>query len=126
MKKKEKIKELEAELYESRMRVNQLLDEREHLLREASVYESFALSGCGLPGVLLSVSRVLTFGRKKYPDNDWQEMSSRTHVDAALRHIGRSSDLGADEESDELHYAHAIARLMMAAAVELGGEYESD
>lgn len=115
-----KKKELKSALYSAQMRTNQLLEEREYLLEEVSRYEPFARAGGALMEALRDTARVLAFGQKKYPKNDWQEMSSRCHVDAALRHLGRASDLGIDDESGSLHYYHAITRLLMAAAVELG------
>jgi hypothetical protein len=62
------------------------------------------------PSALLAISRVLTFGAKKYSPDNWKHVvgAKERYLDAMLRHIlAYNSGEILDQESGENHLAHA-------------------
>lgn len=71
------------------------------------------------PHVLLNVARVLTHGEGKYAHAHWETIQPSDHFAAAQRHLNAwHRGIQDDEDSGFPHLAHAIARLMFAAALE--------
>ena len=66
------------------------------------------------PKAEMALARVLTFGAIKYAPNNWRkvENASDRYMAAAMRHMNshRQGELR-DEESGELHLAHALTCL---------------
>ncbi len=67
---------------------------------------------------LIEISKLGTFGLKKYPNNDWQKTTNGINrfSDALMRHqLTEMSGIKSDEESNFLHATHiawnALARL---------------
>lgn len=67
------------------------------------------------PNTLKEVADVLTFGSKKYSDDNWKKVSepNKRYYSAAIRHIEawRNDEL-IDSESGHSHLAHAICCLV--------------
>jgi hypothetical protein len=55
-----------------------------------------------------SVDRILLYGNEKHGDAD---ASAQENVEHALAHLAQEGD---DEETGEPHWAHAVARLILA------------
>lgn len=65
--------------------------------------------------VLEPVVRVLTFGAKKYGDNNWQDLPAfeSRYTAAFLRHFAAwQNGEKIDQESEQAHIAHAICNLI--------------
>lgn len=88
-------------------------------MKEGKKYDSHKLMYHLIPfRELDSVVRVLTFGMKKYGEDDWKKFVSRDdnekrYISACLRHISRySQGKTNDDETGEHHLAHAICCLL--------------
>ena len=67
------------------------------------------------PYAMMRLASVLDGGAKKYGENNWRGIGSRSHINHALRHIY----MHLDGDTTECHLDHAFCRLMMAVAVEV-------
>jgi len=77
---------------------------------------------------IIEVSKVFTFGAKKYDSHNWRKgfIWSRVY-DAVLRHVfAWVSGENKDPESGLSHLAHAIAGLMMLITFEKTGTGNDD
>lgn len=76
----------------------------------------------GFSNAIHEVSKVGTFGSKKYTDNGWKDVPDgfARYTDAMLRHFLAESKEDIDKESNLLHAAHlawnALARLELLLA----------
>ncbi len=61
------------------------------------------------------VVEVMTFGAKKYTDDNWKRVpaAESRYFDAAVRHIEESRREAADPETGKSHLAHAVCCLLM-------------
>jgi hypothetical protein len=68
------------------------------------------------PRALRAVAEAMTYGREKYPTNDFRKVEDgyERYDDAARRHMN-AADCGelVDPESELLHLAHAASNLLM-------------
>lgn len=74
------------------------------------------------PDSLLEVVKVLTFGARKYGDDNWKIVPSakQRYTDAAMRHIEAwRSGTKLDEESGYHHLAHAMCCLLFLLWIDL-------
>ena len=64
---------------------------------------------------LAEVSKVLTFGAKKYAAHNWKKVEPERYLDAALRHLGDYLE-GEDDDSESglSHLAHAGCCVLFA------------
>ena len=68
------------------------------------------------PSALLLIGEVLTYGARKYGDNNWRqvEKGQSRYLAATLRHLmAHMSGHPIDEESELSHLAHAATSLLM-------------
>lgn len=75
--------------------------------------------------VLEEVVKVLTYGARKYGDDNWREVGDgpRRYYDAAMRHImAYRQGHWTDDESGLPHLAHAVASLLFIMALEREGQ----
>lgn len=72
---------------------------------------------------LREVARVVEYGYKSHPSDDWKDAPSDAHVSAALRHI--LSINGEIDESGLDHLAHAACRILYALEVKLAARENS-
>lgn len=72
---------------------------------------------------LSEVTSVFTYGAKKYGDRNWEKGIARNRLFAAcMRHLVaylENPEWPVDEESGELHLAHAAANLLMCLHLDL-------
>ena len=62
---------------------------------------------------------VLTYGAKKYGDENWRNVKARRYYAAAMRHISAwRRGQWQDEESGLPHLAHAMCSIMFISALE--------
>jgi len=69
-------------------------------------------------GITNEVFRVLNFGDRKHPGENWKKQSVITHLWHAIGHIFHYLFIGKkDKETQCSHLAHAVCRLMFAMGV---------
>lgn len=74
---------------------------------------------------LEDVVKVLTYGARKYGDDNWREVEDgpRRYYDAAMRHVvAHRQGIRLDDESGLPHLAHAVASLLFIMALEREGQ----
>lgn len=74
---------------------------------------------------LEEVVKVLTYGARKYGDDNWREVEDgpRRYYDAAMRHLmAYRQGHWTDDESGLPHLAHAMASLLFIMALEREGQ----
>lgn len=73
------------------------------------------------PSAILAIGEVMTYGARKYGENNWQGVEAKRYYAAALRHLmaWRRGE-GQDRESGIPHLKHALCNL--AFLVEMGEE----
>jgi len=74
------------------------------------------------PKAILEVARVLTFGAKKYDEDNWKKLENlqTRYTSAALRHIfAEMSGEALDSDSELYHEAHAICCLLFKLEAKL-------
>jgi hypothetical protein len=73
-------------------------------------------------GALLEVAEVVTYGAKKYDENNWQNVRPVSrYYGAALRHLwARARGETHDPESGLPHLAHAACCILFMLSVEVG------
>ncbi len=74
---------------------------------------------------LEEVVKVLTYGARKYGDDNWREVEDgpRRYYDAAMRHLmAYRQGHWTDDESGLPHLAHAVASLLFIMALEREGQ----
>lgn len=81
------------------------------------------------PKSMLEVSRVLTFGARKYDPENWRKLENlqNRYSSAALRHIFAHIDGSKlDDDSGLSHLAHAICCLLFKLEIELENGSKED
>lgn len=80
-------------------------------------------------GALAEVAKVLTFGARKYDDDNWRKVPNlrRRYLSACLRHVSEWR-LGRkyDAETDLHHIAHAACCLLFILSADLGTDPDLD
>ena len=74
---------------------------------------------------LEDVVKVLTYGARKYGDDNWREVEDgpRRYYDAAMRHVvAHRQGIRLDDESGLPHLAHAVASLLFIMALGREGQ----
>ncbi len=64
---------------------------------------------------MFRLAAVLHDGAEKYGENNWRLIDARDHVNHAIAHLY----LWLDDNEDDEHLAHALARVHMAVAREI-------
>jgi hypothetical protein len=71
------------------------------------------------PPALFALARVLDYGAKRYTENNWRGIPTRSHVNHALVHL--FGYLAGDQQDDHLSHALCRVHMALAAAIEQDG-----
>ena len=63
---------------------------------------------------MFRLAQVMAYGAKRYAPNNWRLITKEDHINHALQHL--YAYLAGDKQDD--HLGHALARIMMAVALE--------
>lgn len=62
------------------------------------------------PEAMFTLARVLDYGAKRYPENNWQGLETKDHLNSVIMHV--YAYMGGDTQDD--HLGHALTRAVFA------------